>query len=69
MQTFKTQQELKKFLTPVLNLRVKSLKKEGIELDNTMLFEKLKEEKWRKKSNLHLYEIVDDILHFEINKS
>lgn len=68
MRTFKTQQELKKFLTPVLNLRVKSLKKEGIELDNTMLFERLKEEKWRKNSNLHLYEIVNDILHFKIEK-
>lgn len=68
MHTFKTQQELKKFLTPVLNLRVKSLKNEGIELDNSILFERLKMEKWKKKINLHLYEMVDDILHFKIKE-
>jgi len=66
MQTFKTQDELKKFLTPVLNLRVKSLKKEGIKIDNNILFNTLKKEKWQNDSNLHLYEIVNDILHFDI---
>lgn len=68
MQTFKTQDELKKFLTPVLNLRVKTLKKEGIIIDNTKLFDVLKKEKWKNDSNLHLFEIVDDIMHFKIKK-
>ena len=63
MQTFKTQDELKKFLTPVLSLRVKTLKKEGIIIDNTKLFDVLKQEKWKNDSNLHLYEMVDDILN------
>ena len=68
MQTFKTQDELKKFLTLVLNLRVKTLKKEGIIIDNTKLFDVLKKEKWKNDSNLHLFEIVDDIMHFKIKK-
>ena len=68
MQTFKTQDELKKFLTPVLKLRIKTLKKEGIIIDDTELFETLKKEKWKSDSNLHLCEIVDDIMHFKIKK-
>lgn len=68
MREFKTQQELKSFLNPVLKLRIKSLKKEGLEFSENTLFKILKEEKWSEQTNLHLYEMVDDILHYKIDK-
>lgn len=68
MREFKTEYELRKFLSPVLRLRVESLKKDGITTNSEILFKKLKENKWKNSSNLHLCDMVEDILHENIEK-
>ncbi len=66
MQEFHTQQELQKFLSPVLKMRKKALQQEGITMSQQEIFDYIKKEKWMHSSALHLYEIVEDILHFKI---
>lgn len=68
MHEFKSQLELLKFLSPVLKMRQKSLQQEGIIMSKNEIFEYLKTTRWKNSSNLHLYEIVEDILHFKIEK-
>lgn len=68
MKEFKTEYELRKFLSPVLKVRIESLKKDGIVMDSSKLFKELKQKKWKNASNLHLCDMVEDILHEKIEK-
>lgn len=66
MYQFQDQDELRKFIEPVLKIRLKSLEEEHIHMDEEQLFTYLKNVKWQNQTDLHIYEIVDDILNYKI---
>ncbi len=66
MHTFQNEKELFQFLSPVLRIRVRSFSKENQIITQEELFQYLKKEVWIHKKNLHLYEMVEDILNKEI---
>lgn len=68
MHSFQNQQELQNFVEPALKVRVKQLSEEHIVWTEEELFEYLKEMKWKNKKDLHIYEIVHDILNEKINE-
>lgn len=68
MQEFHSQKELLEFLRPVLKMRSKQLKDAGIFLSELEIFEYLKEKKWKNQKDLHIYEIVDDIENYQIER-
>lgn len=68
MLSFQTQEQLHEFLMPVLKIRVRDLQKEGIIKTELELFQELKNIKWRHDTDLCLHEIVEDILHYKIEK-
>lgn len=63
---FETITELKNRVMPVLKIKSK-------ELNNSVtpdyIFEDLSKNKWRKNTNLHLFEIVRDILNYQNKES
>ncbi len=67
MREWKSQEELRLFLMPALRLRIRRLEASGKHMTAQEIFAYLKEKKWKNDSNLHLYEMVDDILHYEMN--
>ena len=68
MQEFKNQNQLRNFLDKILKNQVKTLQQENFSITSDELFQDLIETKWKDAEDLHLYEIVDDILHFKPNK-
>lgn len=68
MYSFQDQQELLNFVEPALKVRVKTLREEKIEFTEEELFEYLKEKKWKNKKDLHIHEIVHDILNEKVDK-
>lgn len=68
MDRFESKEQLQDFLLPVLKIRRRNLEKENIIKTEEELFEYIKEEKWKNEKNLYLHEIVDDILHYQIEK-
>lgn len=66
MHTFQNEKELFNFLNPVLKIRVKSFTKKNHKVTEEEIFQYLKKEVWMNKKNLHLYEMVEDILNKEI---
>ena len=63
---FKTIDELKKRVMPALKIRAHEINQNN---DNNItpdeIFNKLSKNKWKNNKNLHLYEIVEDILKYE----
>jgi len=68
MYSFQDQQELFNFVEPALKVRIKALGDNKIIRTEEELFEYLKEKKWKNKKDLHIYEIVHDILNEEIEE-
>ena len=66
MYSFQNQEELEKFLRPALMVRKKKLESLGIHVSFHQIFLSFKQEKWQFQKNLHLCEVVDDLLNDEI---
>ena len=58
--------ELRKRLTPALRLRIKSLRKDKINMTEDMLWNYFVNKYWKVANNLSLYEMVNDILNKEV---
>lgn len=65
---FATIQELKDRVRLVLKIKSKALEAKGYNKTPDEIFEDLSLNKWSKSQDLHLYDIVDDILKYEIKK-
>ena len=63
---FNSMQELKERVTPALKTKLKELKSKNYKMIETEdIWKYLINKKWKKASNLTLYDIVNDILNTE----
>lgn len=65
MIDFKTKEELRDKLNPLLSSKTKELKKRKINISNDQLFDYLSKNKWSKTNDLRFFEIVDDIIKID----
>jgi len=63
MQEFKTIDELKKKVEPLLIRKAKELN-----VDKDTIFNSLSASKWKKAKDLHFYQIVNDIIKLDGGK-
>lgn len=61
--------ELKNILKPLLKYKKTTLEKDNIYLTEEEIFSYFADKRWKKGTNLHLCDIVDDVLNIEIEKS
>jgi len=67
MKEINSIKELKSLLSPALKYRVKLLEKVNIFVTEDELFRYFANKRWQSSKNLHLCEIVDDVINLEIS--
>lgn len=60
--------ELKLLLKPLLEYKKNSLKEKDIFITEDEIFSYFANKKWKSSNNLHLCDIVDDVLNLEITE-
>lgn len=62
---FESISELKTRVKPVLKIKEKELKKQNINISSNDIFTDLVNNNWKKQKNLHLCDIVNDIINYQ----
>lgn len=65
---YSNQESLYKELMSVFEAKQRLLKNDNIKISNATIWKYLAKNKWAKTEDLSLYEIVDDIMNFDINE-
>ena len=69
MYEYKSQEELYQGLIPALNVKMKYLKKNKVkDITKEDIWNYLKETKWKSSIDLTLADMVQDIIHIDINE-
>jgi hypothetical protein len=69
MFEYKSQEELYQGLIPALNVKMKYLKKNKVkDITKEDIWNYLKETKWKSSIDLTLADMVQDIIHIDINE-
>lgn len=66
---FESIEELKQRVMPALKIRTNELINENIKTTPDDIFKDLSNKKWKTNKDLHLYEIVNDILNYKSKES
>lgn len=68
MDKIESKEELKELILPVLKYRKRLLNKNNIKMDEDEIFTYFINARWKNANNLHLCDIVDDVLNLDIDE-